>query len=159
MSNEKRPYFRDPEEAFRARTERRGECLIWTGYTNPQGYGEIRVRGRLLPAHRYAWERVNGPVPGGMVVDHKDHCDPACVEVKHLRPATIQQNVQNRRGAQRNNGTTGARNVYPHGPNYRVRVKKDGKMLNFGSYPTVEEAKAVAERTRKELFGDFSGGG
>src|SRR5699024_11828590 len=38
--------FSTPEESFLARTERVGDCLIWTGYTNPKGYGQIQVKDR-----------------------------------------------------------------------------------------------------------------
>src|SRR5699024_9789742 len=72
--------FRTPAEAFAARTERQGDCLIWTG-AKTGGYGSIRVDGRAMGAHRYAWERENGPVPDGLVVDHYLFCDTACCEV------------------------------------------------------------------------------
>ena len=48
--------YSSAEESFVGHTERRGECLIWTGYLK-DGYGQMRVGGRTTYAHHYAWER------------------------------------------------------------------------------------------------------
>lgn len=151
--------FATPEQSFEHRTERRGDCLIWTGATYTNGYGEIRVGGKPTPVHRYAWERANGPVPAGALVDHRDHCDPLCVEIGHLRLASRSQNGANRKGAAASNGSTGRRNVERRGDKFRVILKKDGKKHCFGTYPTVEEAATAAAAARRELFGDYAGRG
>lgn len=153
MSDRRR--FKTPEEAFQHRTQRSGECLIWTGATDKNGYGTIRVAGRLVQAHRYAWEQENGPLADGIVIDHREHCNPACVEISHLREATIAQNIANRAGADRDNASTGVRNVYPNHGGFMVRIGK--KYL--GTYSTLEEATHAAEIGRRELFGEFAGRG
>lgn len=148
----------NPEESFAARTERRGECIIWTGWKNREGYGYIAVGGKDMFAHRYAWERVNGPIPEGMKLDHRDHCNPACVNVEHLRLATNAENTANRSGAL-SRSSTGARNVIPRGDKFRVAIRKLGHCYYFGTYSTVEEAARAAEEGRRELFGEFAGRG
>ena len=77
-----------PGESFALRTEWQGDCLVWTGTKNKNGYGQIFVSGRNIYVHRYAWEQANGPIPDGMLVVRKYHCDPACVHVGHLRLTT-----------------------------------------------------------------------
>lgn len=153
--------YRTPEEAFAARTERRGECLIWTGSKNDRGYGKLQVRGRLKYAHVYAWERVNGPVPDGMDVDHRYHCDRLCCELLHLRLASRSDNLSNRSGASPLRTYDLPRNVYLHTKTgrYFVRVTKNGKAHNFGIYGAVEDAALAAERARRELLGEFAGRG
>lgn len=47
-----------------------GPCLIYTGADNGNGYGQFRYEDRNGYAHRYAWERENGPIPKGLTVDH-----------------------------------------------------------------------------------------
>lgn len=154
----KRAYCRTPEESFAARTERIGDCLIWTGSRAGRGYGQIWVGGKMVYAHRYAWERVNGAVPDGMKVDHRDHCDLRCVEVKHLRLATYPENNANRKGPTSAN-RVGVRNVsLTRGGKYIVRVRKNGTQRYYGTFETVDEAETVAERARAELFGEFAGG-
>jgi hypothetical protein len=71
-------------------------CHLWVGATNSKGYGSIRSGGRgaaIVDAHRVAWEREHGPIPGGLFVLHR--CDtPACVNVEHLRLGTQLDNMR-----------------------------------------------------------------
>lgn len=149
--------YSTPEESFLARTEPLpwSGCLIWTG-TTASGYGTIKVDGKKVGAHRFAWEQEHGPIPDGMVIDHRYHCDPACCEPSHLRLATVPENVFNRRGAS-SNSSTGVRGVSPHKGGYRVTIGKGGRQHGFGTYPTIEEAEEVAQRERARLFGKFAG--
>lgn len=151
-------HYSDPENAFQARTEWQGDCLIWTGSKNDDGYGHIWVNGKSEGAHRYAWKRINGPIPDGMFIDHKDHCTTSCVNIDHLRLATSAQNNYNRSGPQPL-GRTGVRNVSKHGTGWRVRVTKDGTIHQLGTYGTISESALVAEQARKELFGEYAGRG
>lgn len=144
-------------EAFGLNTVRRGDCVLWTGFTDRGGYGILRVPGGTEFAHRFSWERENGPIPDGMRVDHICH-NPTCVNPEHLRLATHTENAWNRAGAQAGS-TTGARNVHRNGSNFAVRITCNKERLYFGTYPTIEEAAEVAERERARLFGDFSGRG
>lgn len=148
--------FSDPEAAFIARTAWDGEHLIWVGMVNARGYGALRSEGRMTLAHRFSYEREHGKIPDGMYVDHKCWM-PACVLPDHLRVATPAQNMWNRKGAQRNNASTGVRGVYPNRKGYAARVRQDGNVFHLGTYPTIEEAAAVVSAKRKELFGEFAG--
>lgn len=66
-------------------------CLMWIGHINPKGYGEMKIAGRNVLAHRAAYEEANGPLPPGMLACH--HCDtPACIELDHLFAGTTQDN-------------------------------------------------------------------
>lgn len=78
-----------------------GECLLWTASTRGAGYGQFARRA----AHIVAWEHVHGPVPAGLVVDHRCHnldltCPGGedcwhrrCVNVEHLEPVPQYVNV------------------------------------------------------------------
>ena len=147
-----------PEDSFAARTEWKQGCLIWTASNVPSGYGIIYLPGqKSMYAHRYAWERANGPIPDGMQVDHI--CwNTSCVNLDHLRLASQSQNNANRKGPERRS-KSGVRNVSRNGDGWTVRVNKHGKTHRFGTYSTIEEAAEVAERARQELFGLFAGRG
>lgn len=75
------------------------QCWPWNGSTTPVGnrnndlYGRASVKGRLVLAHRCAYEFTKGAVPDGLVVRHT--CDTfLCCNPHHLIPGTSQQNMQ-----------------------------------------------------------------
>ena len=41
-------------------------------YSSSNGYPTICINGKNILVHRYVWEKVNGKLPKGMVVHHKD---------------------------------------------------------------------------------------
>ena len=151
-------HYSSPDDAFAARTEWVGDCLVWTAGKCGGGYGNIRVEGRMVPAHRYSWTRENGPIPDGMWIDHTCF-NRACVNVGHLRLATRTQNNRYREGATVQSSSK-VRNVYQTtSGKFQVKLGVSGKVLHFGTYDTLEEAESVATAKREELFGEFAGGG
>lgn len=84
-------------------------CWEWTGGNSGSTtapYGRIRVGSRKdgtrrkTPAHRYAYERLIGPIPDDLPLDHfrfagpgSPCVGPACVWPAHTRPATHHENV------------------------------------------------------------------
>lgn len=81
-------------------------CHLWSGCTNNKGYGQIGRGGRygrMMLAHRAAWEIANGPIPKGLCVLHK--CDtPLCVNPAHLFLGTIADNNADMLGKGRASG-------------------------------------------------------
>jgi hypothetical protein len=81
-------------DRFWARIYYTDACWLWTGSTGPSNrYGMLRVNGRSVKVHRFAWELVNGPIPDGKVVRHR--CDNTlCVNPYHLELGTQLDNVR-----------------------------------------------------------------
>lgn len=59
------------------------QCWNWQGAKKPKGYGNVRINGKYLLAHRVSWELANFPIPEGFFVCHA--CDnPSCCNPSHL---------------------------------------------------------------------------
>jgi len=77
--------------AQRSVTDPATGCVNWTGALQSQGYGLFSFRGRMMLAHRAAYEAANGPIPDGLLLMHA--CDnPRCCNPAHLTPGTDQDN-------------------------------------------------------------------
>ena len=76
-----------------------GDCLIWTGKKDRNGYGQISVieggvkRARV--AHRVVYEAFVGPIPTGLELDHLCR-NTSCVKPDHLEPVTARENSARR---------------------------------------------------------------
>ena len=75
-------------------------CWLWTGSlmfrkpgTSSGGYGRFYFRGRYEGAHRWCWERCNGPVPGGLEIDHLCR-NRACCNPTHMEAVTHATNIR-----------------------------------------------------------------
>jgi hypothetical protein len=71
-------------ERFEAKTDRSGDCHIWQGATDLNGYGKLGVQGETRGAHRLAYEWAHGDIPSGLMIDHVCSTK-ACVNPDHLR--------------------------------------------------------------------------
>jgi hypothetical protein len=70
-----------------------GPCWLWEGSIHPAGYGRFALGGRIVKAHRVAYELANGAVPGEAVVRHR--CDvKRCVRPSHLCLGSQEDNVR-----------------------------------------------------------------
>lgn len=70
-------------------------CWLWLGTINSHGYGHFMVwepRKGNIHAHRFSWEMAHGPIPKGMVIDHKCR-ERSCVNPAHLRVVTDKENI------------------------------------------------------------------
>lgn len=70
-------------------------CHLWLRARTSQGYGHFSIDGRLVLAHRHAYERAKGPIPAGMVIDHRCR-QRLCVNPRHLEAVSDFENVWNR---------------------------------------------------------------
>jgi hypothetical protein len=89
------------------------DCWPWRAARNNKGYGVIRLGGsgggRLILAHRAAFEIEFGPIPAGADVLHV--CDnPACCNPRHLSTGDHAKNMMEM--AERGRSAIGRRNAF-----------------------------------------------
>lgn len=69
------------------------DCWLWLGSKSSYGYGIYVLNGKSIPAHRYAYERFNGPIPKGLQIDHLCRVK-NCVNPTHLEVVTQLENIR-----------------------------------------------------------------
>ncbi|WP_395393123.1 HNH endonuclease [Novosphingobium sp. BL-8A] len=85
-----------------------GDCWIWHGGTNEQGYGHFKVRQTTIRAHRWIYSYVYGLTQSDQVIRHK--CDtPSCVNPLHLEVGTASENMRDMVARGRNSDRKGDR--------------------------------------------------
>lgn len=156
MSKKYGKRYSDPADALAARSERQGDCLIWTGGTNGKsGYGLIKVKGKMRTAHSVAYELAHGPLKEGEQVDHRYRCSRLCIESSHLRAATHAQNQWNS-GAQRNS-RSGYRNVGWSSRRNAWVVRFDNQQFSYyKQHKDLGFALQDADARRREHYGEFA---
>lgn len=99
-----------------------GPCWLWLGAPQKKGYGRIRIGGKLLTVHRYAYELLKAPIPHGLTLDHLCRVR-LCVRPSHLEPVTSAVNTQRGVGITATNAAkTHCPKGHPYdGINHRVR--------------------------------------
>lgn len=119
-------YLDDPKNAgvpsrIWAKTDRSGDCWLWTGPRQRNGYGYTNVwrDGRWVHerVHRIACEMTHGPMPPSGVAMHACDVDYApgdltyrrCVKPTHVHPGTQSANIQEMYDKGRRDTSTNAR--------------------------------------------------
>lgn len=107
--------YLSPDDRFLMRVEvdEITGCHQWVGGKARWGYGALLVNGHKILAHRYAWQRVNGPIPKGMQIDHLCK-NTSCVNPAHLEVVTGLENILRSDGmAAMNSRKTQCKNGHP----------------------------------------------
>lgn len=116
------------EERFWAKVDAEGICWEWTANLTDDGYGKIKVDGKMRSSHRVAWEMLVGPIPETMQLDHLCR-NRACCNPDHLEVVTSRENCLRGRVAMRGlNLKTHCKNEHEYTPENTYVYKYKGKV-------------------------------
>lgn len=113
--------------------------------------------GAPMNMHRLVWERANGPIPEGMVIDHKDR-NGFNNQKENLRLATSKQNSYNRSGCKDKkiipSEYKGVRYDDRHN-NYQSLIRIDDHLYHIGCFELLRDAAIAYDIKAKEIHKDF----
>lgn len=135
--------FRWRERVDRLRPWNRKHAGKIAGGLDSVGYIQIVLNRDVFRGQRLAWIYVNGSIPQGVHVDHKNR-NRTDNSLDNLRLASHSQNMAN--GPVRSNNTSGFKGVVYRATgrkHYRAILSHQGKTISLGSYATPEEAHAA----------------
>lgn len=82
----------DEMARFFAKVDKTEGCWLWTGGVSSHGYSHFWLDGRTVTGHWFAYDRLVGPVPAGLQLDHLCRVK-RCVNPAHLEAVTAQVNT------------------------------------------------------------------
>ena len=100
-----------PHMRFWPKVNASGKCWLWTAHRTTTGYGRFWDGLRVIPAHRWAYEKWFGPIAEGLEIDHLCR-NRACVRPTHLEAVTHLVNM--------GRGAHAAKTHCPQGHEYTV---------------------------------------
>jgi hypothetical protein len=131
------------KERFMSKVDKTDTCWNWKAYIAPGGYGKFGITTapkikKIMYAHRFSYELLNGKIPEGKVIDHLCR-NRSCVNPEHLEVVDMYTN--NIRGdihlKKKSKLPVG---VYHHGKKFRTYFSINGITRFIGVYETVESA-------------------
>lgn len=73
--------------------DRATDCWYWLKWKDCRGYGRFTFENATWLAHRWMYERLFGPIPHGLTLDHLCR-NPSCVNPHHMEPVTRSENTR-----------------------------------------------------------------
>lgn len=126
------------------------------GTKNNHGYLFAMIAGVTYPLHRLIWVWMNGSIPEGLFVDHRNGVrdDNRWENIKEL----VDWGQNQRNSAIRGHNQSGYKGVrlVPSGRFWARVNNPEGKQISLGTYDTAEEAHAVVMKYNVDTFGKYA---
>ena len=129
------------------------ECWSWIGAIHYMwGYGQFRVKGKYVAAHRFSWMLHNGEIPNGLCVCYK--CDnPKSVNPKHLFLGTVADNNLDKKLKGRQPSIAGEKNPRAKLTENDIRNIRSFHKLGYSG----AELGRIYGVVKEEMYDIFSG--
>lgn len=109
------------------------------------GYYSVMIDKKNYQVHRVIWTILNGPIPHGMRIDHRNG-DRLDNRPDNLRLATHAQNCQNKKRKSYS---------YKHGVKWRAEVTHNYRKYRSPGFKSREDAEEFGELLSRTLKGEF----
>ena len=123
-------------ERFLKHIHRKGndECWEWTGYKR-EGYGRIKINGKLYGATRVMWRLKHGTDPAGEIILHS--CDnPSCCNPTHLSLGSDGDNARDMESK--------GRSLHPRGTNNGLSKLSEEDVIRI--YQSIGTKRGIAKK-------------
>lgn len=102
------------------------DCWIWIGAKHEDGYGLVKISGKLRRAHRVSFELAGGTFDHGPLVIHGACNNPSCVNPAHLSSGSYIQNEADKKRDKTISPATGNKHGAYTKPECVLRGSKNG---------------------------------
>lgn len=127
------------------------ECWLWTGTTNPDGYGRVHLSDALYQAHRTAFRVSRGYIDDALDVLHS--CDnPSCCNPRHLFQGTHTDNMRDMTAKGRNVAQAHPERI-PRGAHHHMRLHPEHHWSR-ANHPELADARRGAGNPAAKLTPD-----
>jgi hypothetical protein len=126
-------------------------------FTYRQKSGYHQGNNRLYPEkyrHRLIWVAVNGPIPEGMQINHKNQT-PGDDRINNLELVTHIENSRYTRLIRETN-SSGFRGVYATAGKWRGQISVENRNIHLGYFRTAKEAARAYDEAAKKHYGRFA---
>lgn len=137
----------------------RTRCWLWLGGAKRGGYGRLKINGKWVSAHRFAYEIVRGSL-GSLKACH--HCDVTdCARPSHIFKGTQAENVRDsaNKGRHKNPVMFGEANPHAKLTEDRVRALRENPPLRHEKARVAIELGITHRSLNKLLAGERWSGG
>lgn len=128
----------------------------YAGKDYPQRINKRVKPNKTLLMHRIVWERHNGPVPDGLMIDHKNG-DGYNVTKDNLRLANPRQNVLNSKTRSHNKSGYKGVHIDPRRENkYQAMIRINGRLEHIGMFNSPEVAASAFNIVAAIVHGPYA---